>query len=233
MLLLFALALHPPVARAQVGHDPHGSPYRDIRKGHTVTPIGGYFSGDGGQFGIAPHGGSLYGLRYEIRNGSAVQVGLGVARANLERLIVDPFVKVANRVSGPVEQRVTFAELTLQLNLTGGKTWHRLAPFVGSGLGFTFSGTTPADTSGFEFRRKFYFAPSAGVRFFITDRVHLRTEARTIFWKITYPDTFQSEPVEEPGTPPDNSNAVITDGRVSEWTTSSWLQVGLGYSFSF
>jgi hypothetical protein len=25
---------------------------------------------------------------------------------------------------------------------------------------------------------------------------------------------------------------VITDGRLNEWTTSSWLLVGLGYSFS-
>jgi hypothetical protein len=33
--------------------------------------------------------------------------------------------------------------------------------------------------------------------------------------------------VAEPTTP-----APITDGKLSEWTTSSGLQVGLGYSFS-
>jgi hypothetical protein len=217
---------------AQVGHRPESSPYRDIRKGHSFTPTFGQFGGSGGKLGIAPHDGQTYGFRYDLRSGSTVQIGLGFARGDLERLIVDPFVELANRVSGPVKQTVTFAELNLQFNLTGGKTWHRLAPFVGTGLGLTFPSGTPADTSRFQLGHKFYFAPNAGFRFFITDRVHLRGEARAVFWKLKYPSTFTSEPPLEPGNPPEHSNAVITDGNTSEWATSSWLQVGLGYSFS-
>ncbi|MGH7535571.1 MAG: hypothetical protein ACREMG_08290 [Gemmatimonadales bacterium] len=219
-------------ALAQVGHDPARSPYRDIPRGHSVTVLGGYIGGGGGRFGIAPHSGSGFGLRYDIRTSSAVQVGIGVARAELERRIVDPFVVLAERDQGIVPQTVTVAEFDLQLNLTGGKTWHRLAPFVGSAAGVTFPSGTPADTSGFEFGRKFYVAPHAGVRAFITSRLHLRGEVRAMFWKLKYPPSFEAEPPDEPGDPPSNSNAVIQDGRVSEWTATSWLQVGLGYSFS-
>lgn len=229
-LLLAALA--PGRASAQVGHAPESSPYRDIRKGHTFTVTGGYFGGSGGRFEIGPHDGAVYGFRYDIRSSSPVQIGLGFARAHLDRLIVDPFVELANRVSGPVRQTVTFAEANLQLNLTGGKSWHGLAPFVGTGVGATFPSGTPADTSRFELGHKIYLAPNAGFRFFITDRIHLRAEARAVFWKLKYPTTFQDEPALEPGNPPESSNAVITDGRLNEWTTSSWLQVGLGYSFS-
>ena len=228
--VLASLALAPP-ALAQVGHKPESSPYRDIRKGHTITALYGHFGGNGGRFGIAPHDRPVYGLHYDLRSGSTIQVGLGVARGKLQRLIVNPFVELANRVSGPVKQTVTFAEFDLQLNLTGGKTWHRLAPFVGAGAGLTFPSGTAADTSGFKLGHKFYFAPSAGVRIFLTDRLHLRGEARTIFWKLKYPTSFTQEPPLEPGTT-DNPNAVITDGNTSEWTTSSWLQVGLGYTFS-
>jgi hypothetical protein len=229
--LVALLVFCSPVA-AQVGHRPESSPYRDIRKGHSFTPTFGQFGGSGGKFGIAPHDGQTYGFRYDLRSGSTFQVGLGFARGDLERLIVDPFVELVNRVSGPVKQTVTFAELNLQFNLTGGKTWHRLAPFVGTGLGLTFPSGTPADTSRFELGHKFYFAPNAGFRFFLTDRVHLRGEARAVFWKLKYPTTFTQEPPLQPGNPPTNSNAVITDGNTSEWATSSWLQVGLGYSFS-
>jgi hypothetical protein len=70
------------------------------------------------------------------------------------------------------------------------------------------------------------------VRIFLTRRLHLRGEARATFWKIKYPASFQQEPPLQPGIPPDNSNAVIPDNRVSEWTATPWLQVGLGYSFS-
>jgi hypothetical protein len=221
------LALSPGAASAQVGHPPGSSPYHDIPKGHTVTGFGGLFGGTGGRFAIAPHDGTVFGLRYDIRTASALQMGVAFARGRLERMIVNPFVVVENRVSGPVDQTVSFAELDLQLNLTGGKTWHRLAPFVAVGGGVTFPSGTEADTSGFELGKKIYLAPHAGFRFFLTDRLHLRTEARVIFWKLNYPTSFTQDPTEDPTAPP-----VIDDGRVSEWATTSWLQAGLGFSFS-
>ncbi|HET8834686.1 MAG TPA: hypothetical protein VFN08_08150 [Gemmatimonadales bacterium] len=230
-LAMLALLLGVGRLSAQVGHAPDKSPYRDIRKGHTFTALYGQFGGSGGEFGIGPHDGPTYGFRYDIRTGSSVQIGLGFAHGNLDRLIVDPFVALANRVSGPVKQSVNFAEVNLQLNLTGGKSWHRLAPFVGSGVGLTLPSSTPGDTSRFTFGHKFYLAPFTGVRILVTDRLSLRGEARVAFWKLKYPTTFTNEPPLEPGTP-DHSNAVITDGQLNEWTTSSWLTVGLGYSFS-
>jgi hypothetical protein len=231
VLVVLALVIGAGGLSAQVGHAPDNSPYRDIRKGHTFTALYGKFGGSGGEFGIGPHDGPTYGFRYDIRTASAVQIGLGFAHGSLDRLIVDPFVALANRVSGPVKQSVNFAELNLQLNLTGGKTWHRLAPFVGSGVGLTFPSSTPQDTSRFTFGHKIYLAPFTGLRILVTDRLSLRGEARVAFWKLKYPTTFTTEPPLEPGTP-DHSNAVITDGRLNEWITSSWLTVGLGYSFS-
>ena len=231
-LIVAALLACPPAAVAQVGHRPDASPYRDIRKGHSFVPMVGHFGGDGGEFGIAPHHGQTYGFRYDLRTGSTIQFGLGFERGDFDRLIVNPFVELVNRVSGPVKQTVTFAEANLQFNLTGGKTWHRLAPFVGSGVGMTFPSSTPADTSRFKLGHKLYVAPNFGLRIFLTDRLHLRGQAGAVFWKLKYPSTFTDEPALEPGSPPDNSNAVIKDGQTSEWTTSSWLQVGLGYSFS-
>jgi hypothetical protein len=216
---------------AQVGHPPESSPYRDIRKGHTFTGGAGYFSGDGGEFAIGPHRGALFGVRYDIRTASTIQLGLGIAHGRLERFIVNPFVRLVNRRSGPVRQSVTFAELNVQLNVTGGKSWRRIAPYVGLGGGLALAGSTPADTSGYEFGRKVYLTPQVGLRFFLSERLHLRTEARATFWKLKYPTTFQREPVEEPGTE-GNSNAVIQGDNLDEWTTSWWLQAGLGYSFS-
>jgi hypothetical protein len=229
--LLLASLTTAAAAAAQVGHAPGSSPYSDIRRGHTLTVLGGQIGGEGGRFAIGPHDGSVFGARYDIRTSRPLQLGLGIMRGELDRLIVDPFVQVNQRVSGPVRQSLTFAELNLQLNLTGGKSWHRLAPFVGAGAGVAFAGGTPADTSGFAFDRKFYFAPHAGMRIFITHRVHLRAEARTAFWKLSYPTTFQQEPPAQQGTE-DNPNAVITNGSTSEWTTNTWLQIGLGFGFS-
>lgn len=230
-LVTLLLACTTATAAAQVGHAPRSSPYRDIRRGHTVTAVAGQMGGSGGRFAMGPHDGTIIGGRYDIRTSRALQLGLGIARADLERMIVDPFVQLDRRTSGPVSQQVTFVELDVQLNLTGEKTWNRLAPFVGTGLGVAFGSETAADTSGYEFGRKFFFAPHAGLRVFITRRIHLRAEARTAFWKVSYPVTFQQEPVQQPGTP-GSPNAVITDGRTSEWTTTPTLSIGLGFGFS-
>jgi hypothetical protein len=227
---LAAAALATPV-QAQVGHRPADSPYRDIYKGHSVTGFGGYLGGSGGEFEIGPHGGAVYGVRYDIRTAGAIQFGLQLAQASLERLIVDPFVELENRVSGPVDQRVSFLEADLQLNLTGGKTWRGLAPFVGLGVGLALASGTAADTSDYKFGNKVYLAPHAGLRVFVTPRLHLRGDARLAFWKLNYPVSFTEEPELEPGTPED-PNAVISDGRTSEWATAPWLQIGLGYSFA-
>jgi hypothetical protein len=224
-----ALAVYP--AFAQVGYQPGKSPFRDIRKGHTLTALGGYLGGSGGQFNIGPHKGGVFGGRYDLRTGSTIQLGLGISHGTLDRFIVDPFVLLVNRRSGPVNQSLTLADISVQFNVTGGKSWNRIAPFLAAGVGLAFAGGTPADTSQYEFGRKFYLAPSAGFRFFLTDRLHLRGEARAVFWKLNYPTTFQSEPPEEPGTP-ENPNAVIVGDNLSEWTASPWLHVGLGYSFS-
>jgi hypothetical protein len=226
------LALAALPAAAQVGHPPANSPYRDIRKGHSFTPVYGQFGGDGGSLGIGPHDGPAYGFRYDIRNGSTLQFGFAFSYAELQRLIVNPFVELANRVSGPVDQTVGLAEINLQFNLTGTKTWHRLAPFLGAGIGLTFPNTTPGDSSGYDFGHKIYLVPSAGVRLFVTDRLFLRGEVRSVFWKLKYPNSFTLEPRLEPGTP-DHPNAVIINGDLSEWDASTWLLAGLGFSFAF
>lgn len=228
-LVPLALLSVATTAAAQVGHAPESSPYRDIRRGHTVTLFGGNIGGSGGPFEIGPHDGSVFGGRYDLRTSRTLQLGVGLSRGNLERLIVDPYLPPNRRVSGPVKQSMTFAEFDLQFNLTGGKTWHRLAPFAGLGTGMAFSGNTPADTSGFDFGNKFFFVPHAGMRVFITRRVHLRADARIAFWKLSYPLTFL--PPTQSGVATDPT-PVITDGRTNEWATSRWLQIGLGYSFS-
>ena len=159
---LLLLAWTTPGA-AQVGHPPDASPFRDLKAGHSITPLFGYVGGSGGPLGVGPHKGTTIGLRYDLRTASTIQFGLGYARGNLERLVVNPFVALANRTSGPFEQTTSFVDLSVQLNLTGGKSWHRLAPYASLGAGLAFGNADVAsDSSGYEFGNKFYVAPAIG-----------------------------------------------------------------------
>lgn len=228
-LLTAALAVHlllPGAAQAQVGHDPAHSPYRTLRYSQFISLSGGLLNGNGGAIGVAPHHGGALGLRYEFLSSGTITLGLQATLADLERLVVDPTKPIATAVSGPIKQRTAIGEAILQFNVTGGKTWHRIAPFVSAGLGFLLAAKTPEDNSGFAFRTRFALTPGLGARVFLSDRLYLRLEARTAFWSVTYPASFRSTPSTAPLEPP-----VLATPR-KEWLANGWYSVGLGYAFS-
>src|SRR2546427_5515986 len=168
--LHFASGLWFSTAFAQVGHDPARSPYRDLRYTQFLSVTTGYFHGDGGQLGVGPHSGMVYGLRHDFLANGTVTIGIAGAWGRLERKVAFPLVTTAPRLRGPVNQDVVFGEGTVQFNLAGGKTWHHLAPYIGSGIGFAFGSSTPEDTSKYKFQWKFYFAPNVGLRVFLSPR---------------------------------------------------------------
>ena len=230
MTALFAAT---PLA-AQVGHAPGASPYRDILQGKSITLLVGDVAGDGGRIGIGPHDGQSYGVRFDIRLGAPLQFGITVARAELKRLIVSADDSVTNRVDGPVDQSLTMFEGALQLNITGRKTWYRLAPYLGGTIGYVSGSSLPGsqpDSSGYKFGSKFYFAPAAGLRVFMTRSLHLRLEARQLYWKLTYPTSYNQEPAAQPSSDPDKPNSVLKGAKLQEWTGGRELRAGLGLTF--
>ena len=114
----------------------------------------------------------------------------------------------------------------MQFNLTGPKTWHHLAPYFGAGFGLAFGSHPQADTTSYRFGTKLYASPNVGLRIFLTDRLNLRLEARRQFWKIKYPATWTTTPLNDPSAP-----AVISGTKLTEWTNSGWWMVGGSWSF--
>lgn len=210
--LLLLLLLAAPVT-AQVGHDPARSPYRDINLYSALSPQVSLVGGSGGFLGVVPNSGMLYGLRAEILDNRAITLGAEVAYGNLERLII----QLDSTVSGPVTHGFGLVGANIFLNLTGGKTWRRLAPYVGGGTGVTFASHPPADTSGYKYGVKFFFAPTAGVRAFLTPDVYLRVEARSLFTSISYPDSYRAR--------------ILAVGPGKEWVTTGVYTVSLGFPF--
>jgi opacity protein-like surface antigen len=223
--LAFA-ALAVGTAEAQVGHDPARSPYQTLRFGQFLGLNGGLLNGNGGALGVAPHHGASLGIRYDILSAGTLSLGVAASVADLERLVVDPRKPIETAVSGPVKQRASIAEAIVQFNVTGGKTWHRIAPYISAGAGIMLSRDTPVDSSGFTFKTRFALTPGLGARIFLADRLFLRVEARTSFWSVSYPDAFRQAPSTDPSKP-----AVLASPR-KEWLANGWYTLGLSYAFS-
>ena len=164
----------------------------------------------------------MAGVTFDMVFGGPVALSFNAWYAGLERFVKQPGLPPDERTSGPFPQSVTAMDANVQLVLTGGKTWHRMAPYLGAGIGVGFGGTVPQDSSGFRFGVKFLVQPQAGIRFFVTDRIVLSTEVKDVIWRLSYPETYLigDDPILDPRT-----------NKASEWTHHFVLRFALTYAF--
>ncbi|MEO5799709.1 MAG: hypothetical protein ABIZ70_10290 [Gemmatimonadales bacterium] len=231
-LLPVALILLAAVpAAAQVGYDPSLSPFHDVRHSRYLELFGGRIFGSGGSIPVGPRDGTVMGARVDFRAKNTVQIGFGAWYAGTVRNIVDADDSVATRVKPAVANHLFGGEISLQFNLTGGKSWRGIAPYAGVGIGVVKGQKTPAaDTSGYAFGTKLYFAPNIGTRLILSERTFLKVEGKAYFWSIKYPVSYSDEPTKQPGTG-DVINAVNATGKKSSYVPAPALQFGFGYSF--
>ena len=209
---------------AQVGYDPAHSPYRDTPGGGVAVVSLGYLGGSRGSVGVGLSNGATGGLRYEVPFG-AVGASLGLAYGLTTRFVVDPTQPAAARKTGPYDNPVVLADAGLQLVLTGRKTWHGFAPFVGAAIGLAASSRSPRDTSGYDFGTKITLAPNVGLRWYPARSISVRSDFRLLLWKLSYPLLYKV-PNQIDGT-----SVLASGASLSEWTAHPWVTIGVGWTF--
>lgn len=233
VLAFIALVSALPVAlSAQVGNDPSHSPYHDILRGNGWTVLGGHVYGNGGPLRLSPNGGASLGVRYDVRFSRLLQGFVGLSRLALQREILNPDDSIVHRYSGPVDQNIWTPEFGLQMNLSGAKTWHGVAPFVSMAIGAAVGKDLPSDTTGFVFGTKILFAPAAGLRYYVGERLHIRLEGQMLYWKMKYPSTWTREPAAQPSNPGDPTTAPVKSvADLNDWVPTPALRLGIGFAF--
>jgi len=219
------LAASPTVRLSgQVGYDPSHSPFRDVLRGTGVRFATGYLGGGRGSVPVGLSGGPTFGVRFEASLSRVVSFTAGVTYGQTTRFIVFPYDSAAKRTKGPFDSHVVLTDLGLQVSLTGAKTFHGLMPYVGGLFGLAFGQDLRADTSGYRFGSKLTITPGVGVRWYPARRFSVQADARAVFWKLNYPITYKDLAA-------DGSRVLTIAASESEWTTHSWISLGLGWTF--
>ena len=122
-------------ASAQVGYQPDRSPYKDRDYNREWTYFGGQFSAERDPLGVAPTDGPIGGVRWQMHMTGPLYFGVRLAGASVDRTIIDPNKPLAERTVGTEKVPMAFADIQLEMSLTGHKTWRGLAPFVNGGFG--------------------------------------------------------------------------------------------------
>jgi opacity protein-like surface antigen len=225
-VILLSLLAPWSLASAQVGHDPARSPFRDIPLRAGPVVFVGNLSADRGRAGAGMSNALTFGARYEIPTGRSLLVQITAAYMKGDRFIIRPQADSTSpdRRTGPVNSNVLFTEVAVQLRLTGAKSWRRIAPYVGAGLGLATELSAPSDSSGYQFGTKITLGAATGLRWFPTSRVMMDASIRGLMWRLRYPISFHTPA-------PDGSRVVSLVDPLTDWTLHPWISLGVGWTF--
>ena len=219
-------------AGAQIGYEPARSPYRDLERAHELTYFSGYFRADLDPARVAPRSGTMMGVLYQWLVTGPVNLTAEVARVESERRVLDPDRR-ATCATGPVADckliamyrwPLYFTDFGLALNLTGGRTYHRLVPELRGGLGFVTDFHSQADVGGFAFGTKLSFSYGAAIRWSPGGRYQVRAGFADRVYTVKYPESYFA-------IAPDSSRIRPLRTKPSAWLNNGVFTLGLSYLF--
>jgi hypothetical protein len=212
-------------AGAQVGHAPERSPYVDLEYRHELTTLTGYLNTQHDPAGVAPRSGPLAGVRYGFHVGGPAFLTARVAYVRSERTVLDPLEPAASRVAlSGASVPLLLTDVGVALSLTGFKSWYRLVPEVGGGLGFVTDFHTESDVGGFSFGTRFALTLGAGVRWVPGGRFQVRADVADNLYRISYPSSYYD--------PASDRTAILPAKQPTAlWTHNPAITLGVSYLF--
>jgi hypothetical protein len=219
--LLALVVLARPLA-AQVGHPPAQSPYRDVLARHALTLNVGTYIGADDPAGVHPKSGPLLGVRYDAFIGGPAQLVLRVQMAPTARNEIDPLRPAATRLLGERSSLLTLADIGINVNLTGNKSWNGVIPTLLTTVGI-MSDFAAEDAGGYAFGTNFAFGIGGGVRYIPRDaRWEIRGDVHNILSQSGYPTAYFR-------ISDDGSAAVPPNTPRSAWRRHTTIALGLTY----
>jgi hypothetical protein len=222
-----------PAARAQeVGTAPERSPFQDILTHQAFTLFAGRFAGSAGAAHTGARPGLMIGGRLDVRVSGALGITATFAEALTSRLRINAGGTTADTAKdmGTLDFKLISADLGFTLNLTGDKTWHRLAPYAAIGAGLTTSSARVVDPGGFQIGTGFSVVASLGTRFYLSRSLALRLEVRDLYYRYTFPLAYFDRPYATHG---DGTPVLSNSVGDREWYQNYIFWVGLTYGFNF
>ena len=189
-------------AAAQVGYPPDRSPYRDRDHNRDWTFFGGQFKAESEPVGVAPKDGPMAGVRWQMHLTGPLYFGMRLAGASVDRTIIDPTKRVAERVVGTEKVPMVFADAGLEMSLTGHKTWRGFAPFLNGGIGVVGDLRGRNDVGSYRFGIPFTMTLGTGLSYTVSRNMSLRFDWSHYIYRISYPETYYLKTTEDPAVLP-------------------------------
>lgn len=224
-LVLSLVALGAAPLGAQIGHPPDASPYEDLRGKQSLTFAPAWVMPGNDPAGVAPGSGLMLTARYELMLAGPLWLTgrLGYA-GGLERTIKDPEVSGTARIVGTRDERLVLMDAGFGLNLTGNKSWKRIAPRLNGTLGIASTFDSNYDLGGYRFGTKFTVGYGIGARIVTGTPWEINVDLSQMFWQNKYPESYGGD-----GSVSDES--IMGTKALGPWTSNGILSIGVSRFF--
>jgi hypothetical protein len=191
LLVLVLAAIARPLAAQVVP-----SPFRFLEKAQGLGVQAGYIFTDRGEFGTGPHSAPIVGLEYRGRFAGPLAGVVSVSYLPSERTVFGQGPSSTIQPLGDTDAHLIQAQAGLDFTITGPRTWHSLAPFVGASFGLVtdISGRSDIETEAslpetqlIDLGPAFAVGGWAGTDWFISDRFSVRAAGRGHLWRAKTP----------------------------------------------
>jgi hypothetical protein len=221
-----------PALQAQVGYDPSHSPFRDISTRQEMGLVVGHFFGNTAKAGVGAQAANTFGVRFRTRLSGPLDLNVNATHIGSKRLFIDPTKPDSVRRVGNVDFALISFEVGLSLGITGAKTWHGLAPWVGVNLGFIAPTAPKTDPGGYKASSGFTISPAIGTALYVSPRLSLQFEARDNTIRYEWPLAYFQPTDPSTGAPLPPAVLPLSE-RDKQLTHNFSLSVGLSYHFNF
>lgn len=224
MLFSFVfLAFAAPLsAQVDVGYPPPRSPFRDLEYKHEATVFGGYLAAGKDPAGVAPRGGPIAGIRYEVVVGGPAQLVVRMAQAMTDRMVVDPSLPITTRNLGIRSWPIYLADAGISLNITGQRSFRGIVPVLYGGLGLASDLGKKVEADPYRLGTTFALSGAGGLRFVPGGRFQMRADVGTYLYQIKYPSAYY--------VPSSDNTAVLEDSQARNfWKSNPTLTLGASY----
>lgn len=205
------------------------SPYTYIEYSKEWAVFAGRSDINPGQLGLGPRNATTVGGRWAAALGGAMSVEVSGTLFMATREVRDVSKPVGDRVLGISDIDVGLFDIRLRLNLTGGRAWHGLQPFIefGGGVAAPFSvdrvleglSEMPPDEQ-FAFGTRFAGTFGGGANYHVSSKISLRLEGVVNLWKVKTPVGWLTV-----------DNDPLSINVKDEWVSAKSITLGASWRF--
>ena len=205
------------------------SPYAFIEHSKEWAVFAGKSFISPGSLGLGPQDATTFGGRFSVGFAGAMSVDLSGTVFKSKRDVRDVSRPENDRVLGRSDIDIVLFDAKLRLNLTGGRTWHKLQPFLafGAGIAFPFSTDRRIEQVSLMPGQEWYFFGTrfagtfgGGINYHLSRKISLRLETMVNLWKVETPVgwlTLDNDPLRE--------------FPLSEWVAATSILLGASWRF--